>query len=140
MPFRMDGDHRDAFDAVLPAIAKFKKVFRRDLSPDFVAELYVARELDLTLPDRRNEPGADATDPAGRRYEIKYRSPSTLNVDINSFEFDYLVLVNVDEQYALTGMWVLSVMKAKTIFKFRPNFRKHQATQPQVKREATRIR
>ena len=140
MAIKLDQANRGAFEAVLPAIAAFKKAFRRDLSPDFIAELFVARELNLVLPDRPNEPGADAMDSAGRRYEIKYRSASTLNVDLNSFDFEQLVLVNLDDDYGLLGMWTLSVEQAKSLFTFREKFRKYQATQEKVKREATKIR
>jgi len=136
----MDEDHRDAFDAVLPAIARFRRVFGRDISPDFVAELYAARELDLCLPDRGSEPGADATDPGGHRYQVKYRSTSTKNVDLSNFEFEYLILINLSKQYVLTGMWCLPVGKARAIFKYQSRFRKYQVTQQKVKREASRIR
>jgi hypothetical protein len=136
----MDEDRRDALDAVLPAIARFRRIFGQEITPAFVAELIAARELDLSLPDRLNEPGADAVDPAGQRYQIKYRSASTLNVDLNTFDFDHLVLVNMDDHYTVTGMWLLPVDRAKEIFSFRPKFRKYQTTQQKLKREATRIR
>ena len=140
MPIRFNQDRLDTFDAVLPAITRFRVVFGRDLSPNFLAELYVARELNLELPDRPNEPGPDATDERGQKYEIKYRSPSTLNIDLNSFNFDQLILVNLAEDYHLIGMWRMPVEKAKAIFTFREKYHKYQATQAKVKREAIRIR
>jgi hypothetical protein len=139
VPYGMDEDRREALDAILPAMAKFKRVFGRDPTPSFVAELIAARHFGLTLPDRVNEPGADATDPNGLRYQIKHRSPTTLNVDVNNFAFDRLVLVNIDDQYNVTGMWVLGVERAKEMFTFRAKFRKYQATQQGVKRAASRI-
>lgn len=101
MPIKLDHTNQAAFEAVLPAIAAFKRSFKRDLSPGFVAELYAARELNLALADGANESGADGTDSAGCRYEIKLRTASTLNVDLNGFNFDELVLVNLDDEYQL---------------------------------------
>jgi hypothetical protein len=140
LTIRLDQSRRQAFEEVLPAIAAFKKAFGRDISVDFIAELYAARELDLELPDGPNQAGADATDGLGKRYQIKCRHPSTLNVDLNSFAFEYLVLVNLDDAYMLTGMWSLPVERAKMVFTFREKFRKYQATQERLKREATKVR
>lgn len=139
MAIVLDQDRLEAFRKILPAIAEFKKAFGRDISPDFIAELYAACEFGLELPDTKNEPGADAVDPHGVRYQIKYRSSNTLNVDLNSFDFDYLVLVNLDEHYHLLGMWRLPVEKARTLFTFREKFRKYQATQDRVKDMADRV-
>ncbi len=140
MPIRFDLDKKAVFDSIIPAIASFKAVFGRDISPDFLAELYVARELDLELPDESNKPGADAISFNGERYEIKYRSTSTLNVDVNNFDFDNLVLVNLDKDYHLIGLWLLPVDKARKIFVFREKFRKYQATQEKVKLMSTRLK
>jgi len=140
MPIRFDQNKIDALEAILPAITRFRAAFGRDLSTDFLAELYAARELNLELPDRSNEPGSDAIDDRGRKYEIKYRSLTTLNVDLNSFDFDYLILVNLAEDYRLIGMWQLPVERAKTVFSFREKYRKYQATQERVKSVAIRIR
>lgn len=136
----MDKERLAAFEAVLPAISAFKRAFGRDLSADFVAELYAAREFDLELPSRRNEPGFDAVDGNGRRYQVKFRSPGTQNVDANSFDFDYMVLVNLDDDYALTGLWRMDRTAAEGIFVHRPDYRKWQATQARFKQTAERIR
>jgi len=127
-----------AFDAVLPALSAFKRAFGRDVAPDFLAELYVAKEFKLQLSDRKNEPGADATDEQGRRYQIKYRSPSTQNVDINNFDFDYIVLVNLGDDYGLAGLWRLTVEQVRAISSSRPDFGKFQITQARFKSEAVR--
>ena len=140
MSIRFDQEKSEVFDTILPVIARFKKEFGRDLSTDFIAELYAARELNLELPDRSNEPGSDAKDDSGQRYEIKYRNTRTINVDLNGFDFDYLILVNLSEDYYLVGMWRTPVDRAKSIFTFRKNFRKYQATQEKVKCESIRIR
>ena len=129
-----------AFEAVLPAISAFKRAFGRDLGADFVAELYAAREFSLELPSRRNEPGADAVDADGLRYQVKFRSPGTLNVDVNNFDFDFIVLVNVDDDYALAGLWRMDRATAEGLFVHRPNYRKWQATQVRFKKAAARIR
>lgn len=140
MSIRFDQELSDAFDEVLPAITKFKAAFGRDISADFLAELYVARKLNLELPDKSNQPGADAIDSKRQKYEIKYRSPNTNNVDLNSFNFDYLILVNLSNDYGLIGMWELPVATAKSLFKYREDFRKYQTTQAIVKRNSKRIK
>lgn len=136
----MDKDRLAAFEAVLPAISAFKRTFGRDIAPDFIAELYVARELDLELAARRNEPGADAVDATGQRYQVKCRSASTLNVDLNNFDFNFVVLVNLDDDYRLAGIWRMDLTKAQTVFVHRPVYRKWQATQTRFKAAAERVR
>lgn len=54
---RLPNNHDIALADALPAITAFRKAYGRDATPDFIAELYVAREFDLKLPTRRNEPG-----------------------------------------------------------------------------------
>lgn len=137
---KFDQVQLDAFSAILPAISAFKRAFGRDLSADFLAELYVARELGLILPDRCNQPGCDAVDSTGIRYQIKHRSVSTLNVDVNNFDFDHIVLVNMDDEYQLIGMWRLPVERARALFVHREKYRKFQLTQEGFKRQAVRIR
>ena len=140
MPIRFDPQRTQVFVKVLPAIAEFKKAFGRDIKPDFIAELYIARELGLEIPDKQTEMGYDAIGPDGKRYQTKHRSIKTLNVDLNNFNFDVLVLVNLDDEYQLTGMWSITDTQAKSVFKKREKFRKYQATQDQVKAIAKRIR
>lgn len=41
------------------------------------------------------------------RYQIKFRSVGTLNVDLNNFDFDFLVLVNLDDDLSLAGLWLI---------------------------------
>ena len=84
------------------------------------------------------EPGYDALGPRGERYEVKYRSAGTLNVDVNSF--DYLVFENLDDDYRLLGMWRISVAQASKLFTWREGFKRYQATQSKVKRVAERVR
>ena len=124
---------------MLPAISAFRRAFGRDVSVDFIAELYAAREFNLTLPDRRNEPGFDALDTTGRRYQVKFRSSGTQNVDINGFDFDFIVLVNLDENYELAGLWRMDNATAKGLFTHRPEYRKWQTTQKHFKNAAERI-
>ncbi len=113
-------------------MASFKAAFGRALSGDVVAELYTAEKLSLKVMGL-NQPGYDALGPNNERYQIKYRSAQTQNVDLNSFDFDYLVLVNLDEDYSLTGMWRISRAQAREIFVERPDLHKYQATQKKVK-------
>ena len=79
------------------------------------------------------EPGFDLVSNEGTRYQVKVRTPSTLNVDVNNFDFDYLILVNLSDDYRMTGIWRLGVDKARSLFTHREKFRKHQATQKAVK-------
>jgi len=129
----MDIEKLEAFRKAVSAMAKFKEIFGRDLTPSFIAELYAADKLNLDISPTKNEAGFDAIDSLGKRYQIKYRYPETLNVDVNNFDFDYVVLVNVDDKYVLNGMWLATKEQAKEIFTWRKKFRKYQATQEKFK-------
>ena len=130
---RIGKHERETLENAIYAMAKFKEVFGRDLEPSFVAELYAFNKLGLEICDTRNELGFDAIDNKGRRYQIKYRSPGTPNVDINNFNFDYVVLVNVDDKFLVSGMWLATIGQAKEIFTLREKFRKNQVTQKKLK-------
>ena len=101
------------FKEAVKAMAEFRKAFNRDLEPSFIAELYAAEKLELEIFPSKTMPGYDALDKAGKRYQIKYRSPMTQNVDINNYDFDLLILINLDENYRLCGIWRISVDQAK---------------------------
>lgn len=88
------------------------------------------------LPDK--EPGYNAISRSGERYQVVYRSTSTLNVDVTDFGFDYLLLVNLNDADQLDGVWRLPVETAKVVFVERPRFGKFQATQAKVKAAADR--
>jgi hypothetical protein len=133
-----DREYR-VFEDALRVMAEFSETFGRPLEPSFVAELHVASRLRLKICDEVNRPGYDALDADGRRYQIKYRSVTTANVDVNNFEFDELVLVNLGNDYRLKGMWRMTVDQARTIFVRRDDFRKYQATQKKFKKTAERI-
>lgn len=137
MPIILDQKHLEALEKAIAAMAEFRCTFGRDLKPDFVAELYAARELGLVVSDSPNEPGYDAIGSDGKRYEIKYRNAQ--NVDVNNFNFDYLILVNLDDDYRLTGMWQIPSDEARKIFQYRENFNKYQATQNKLKAHAQKI-
>ena len=124
---------RTAIRNALEALVQFKREFNRDLSASLLAELYVALELDLVPASGLNQQGYDLISADGKRYQVKQRGYGVLNVDVNNFEFDYLVLVNLTDDYRVDGMWRLSVEKARTLFVRRENFRKYQATQKSVK-------
>lgn len=132
MEIIVDQFHKQTFVKSIRAMADFKAAFGRGLSGEFVAELYAAEELGLKVVGL-NQSGYDALGSSGERYQVKFRSTGTQNVDINNFEFDYLVLVNLDDDYQLTGMWRISVAQAREIFTERLKFRKYQTTQTKVK-------
>jgi hypothetical protein len=137
--YGLDRRQKSALQDALDAMTYFSKVFGRSLDKSVVAELLVADSLGLKIVDEVNRPGFDAVDQDQRRYQIKYRAESTLNVDVNNFDFDYLILVNLDSDFQPVGMWKLSVARAKDLFVYRRKFRKHQATQTEVKRNSQRI-
>lgn len=135
----MNEEKAKVLEAAVAAMANFRKTFGRDLTLSFVAELYAARQLGLELCHAVNEPGFDAVDAQGKRYQIKYRSPRTLNMEVNNFDFDYLVLVNVDDNCVLSGMWLATTSQANEIFAQREKFRKSQVTQQKFKTTAKQI-
>lgn len=70
---------------------------------------------------------------------MKVRAPATQNVDVNNFNFDYSVLVNLSDDFGTKRMWRLDVEAARSLFKYRENFRKYQATQAAVKKAAQQL-
>ena len=88
--------------------------------------------------DGANHPGYDAVDTQGLRYQIKNRAAQ--NVDINNFDFDFLILVNLDDVYRVRGMWKLTCEQAQAIFVWREKYHKYQTTQDSVKKIAIKIR
>jgi hypothetical protein len=131
----MDAKHA-AIRAAVKALVEFKREYNRDLTVSLLAELYVALELDLLPASLSNQQGFDLTGADGKRYQVKQRGCDVLNVDVNNFDFDYLALVNLADDYSIRGMWKLPVEKARALFVHREKFRKHQATQKAVKQNA----
>ncbi|MBZ5636901.1 MAG: hypothetical protein LAO55_27575 [Acidobacteriia bacterium] len=125
---------RDAIRNAVQALVQFKREFKRDLTASLLAELYVAMELDLLPATISNQQGFDLIGGDGKRYQVKHRGCDVLNVDVNNFDFDYLVLVNLAEDYRVEGMWMLPVENARALFVHREKFRKFQATQKCVKK------
>ena len=130
---------RETIRIAVEALVRFKREFDRDLTPSVLAELYVARELDLAPAELCNHPGYDLLGSDGKRYQVKQRGEDVLNVDVNNFDFDYLMLVNLHEDYSLKGMWRLRRAEAQKLFVFREKFRKYQATQKSVKANANTV-
>ena len=100
------------------ALVRFKREFNRDLTPSVLAELYVARELDLAPAELCNHPGYDLLGSDGKRYQVKQRSEEVLNVDVKNFDFDYFMFVNVGDDHALKGLWRRPVADAQKLFVF----------------------
>jgi hypothetical protein len=103
-PASCDDPQRDAIRSAVEALVAFKRVFNRDLTPSILAELYVALELGLAPTQLCNQSGFDLMSCDGVRYQVKHRHADVLNVDLNNFDFDYLVLVNMGDDYSLNGM------------------------------------
>ena len=55
---------------------------------------------------------------------MKGRDATVQNVDINDFDFDYLVLVNLADDYRPLGMWKLSVDQARQLAADRGKYNK----------------
>jgi hypothetical protein len=136
----MDVERLRAFERALTAMAEFKQVFGRSLDSAFIAELYAEKELDLKLCSGINTKGYDLHGPNGERYQIKFRNAQTRHVDCNNFDFDYLVLVNLDDKYQLIGMWRITSAQAQKVFTQRENYNKYQARQADIKAIAERVR
>lgn len=137
---KLDEEKLMIFKNAIAAMAEFRRVFHKDLQPSFIAEIYAAEELGLKINLNITEPGFDAIDSSGKRYQIKYRSLRTQNADFNNFDFDYLILVNLDDHYRLIGMWRITADQARKIFAWRKKYLKYQATQTKVKNNAERVR
>ena len=125
----------DIFGKTLSIMAEFKKGFGRNLGADIIAEIYVAKELDLDFPNEVNKPGYDLYAENGAQYQVKYREKDTLNVDTNNFDFDFLVVVNLDNNFNLDGMWIMAESQAKAIFSKREKYNKFQVTQKKFAEE-----
>ena len=125
---------RAAIRNAVQALVQFKREFNRDLTASLLAELYVALELDLLPASASNQQGFDLIGADSKRYQVKQRACDVLNVDVNNFDFDDLVLVNLTDDYRVNGMWRLPVEKARALFVHREKFRKYQATQKCVKK------
>ena len=130
---QLDGETSRVFENTISAMVEFKRVFGKHAQPATLGELYAAKELGLEVNPNSTQPGFDAIDIMGKRYEVKERSLATRNVDVNNFDFDYIVLVNLDDKYQLAGMWRATVTQAKEIFTRRGKFRKYQVTQKKFK-------
>jgi hypothetical protein len=99
------------------AMVAFRKTFGCELRLENLAEVYVASHLGLTLV-HGNNPGFDAQAPTGERYQIKYRAKGNV-IDFNSFNFDYLALVTVNDVYDLTGIYRITRQQAEGASKHR---------------------
>lgn len=136
VPYSLTESQKEAIAMAVQAFVRFKREFNRDLTPSMLAEMYVALRLDLTPEQLCNRQGFDLMSSDGKRYQVKQRGANVQNVDVNNFDFDYLVLVNMGDDYSLAGMWCLPVETARKLFVFREKFREYQATQKSVKANA----
>jgi len=135
----MDSELSSALTLAADALFNFRAQFGVELSFSRLCEIYVAVQLELPMPNRGNTRGFDLRSIDGTRYQVKGRDATTLNVDINNFDFDYLVLVNLSEDFRPSGMWKLSAVKLKTLCAARGDFRKFQLTQKAFKQDAIPI-
>ncbi len=134
---------RDILKDVRHIMVNFHQAFNRPLNRAFLAEIYVAEELKLSLCEDINHPGYDAIDNDDKKYQIKFRGARTLNIDVTKLDFDFLILVNLNEDNELSGMWCESIEGSKRLLKPRKdkggNIKKYQVTQKIFKTGAKRI-
>jgi hypothetical protein len=128
----------EAVREIVQSAAKFRRAFSKGFTEALLAEFYAAQHLHLSLCEG-NAQGYDAVGPAGERYQVKFRSVGTLNVDVNNFDFDFLVLVNLDDDLSLAGLWLIGQDEIRSTFAHRPDFRKFQITQSKLKGMATKV-
>jgi hypothetical protein len=129
---KLSEQHAQAVEAIISPAAQFRRAFGAPFSEDLLAEVYVAQRLGLEICFGNNQ-GFDAVAPDGQRYQIKRRSVTTLNVDVNNFDFDHLVLVNLGDDLKPSGIWIVSREEVEALFAHRINFRKFQITQSKLK-------
>jgi len=117
-------------------MAAFRRAFDRPLCAENLAEMYAADQLGLKLvpPFTKSH---DAVAPNGERYEIKYRA--AMNIDIRYFDFEHLVLVNMDDDYRVTAMYRATKEQVESIAVERKKYSKWQIRQEQFIRIAERI-
>lgn len=125
--------HIDLLTQASAVMTEFKRIFGKSLSADVIAEIYAAQRFGLKLCDEQNQIGYDAISPEGIRYQVKRRAVGTQNVDIRNFEFDYLILINLDDRYQLQGMWRITVAQTQAISIYQEKYLKYQTTQKQIK-------
>lgn len=135
----MDSDKPQPLRQAADAMSSFKIKFGIELSFSNLCEIYVALLLELPMPSRGNTKGFDLLSKEGTRYQVKGRDATVLNVDINNFDFDYIVLVNLSPDYRPAGMWKLSVGRIRSLCADRVKFRKFQLTQKAFKQAAEPI-
>ena len=132
----MDSEVCDALRCSADALCTFRTKFGVELSFSNLCEIYVALELGLPMPSKGNTRGFDLRSSDGTRYQVKGRDASVLNVDINNFDFDYIVLVNLTDDYRPLGMWKLRVDQARELAADRGKYNKFQLTQKAFKQAA----
>jgi hypothetical protein len=99
-----------------------------------LAERAAAEHLNLTLQTKSN-PGYDAVDEAGQRYEIKSRRVTAVNRsrqlgqlrNLEQRPFDFLVAVIYDEDVQLTELWKIPVDHVLACSTYRPRVNAHVA-------------
>jgi hypothetical protein len=84
---------RDLIETAVGVLADLKREFGRDLTASLLVELHIALEPHLRLLGKIDQPGFELVGRNGKLYQLNQRDPKTLNVDLNSFDFDCLILM-----------------------------------------------
>ena len=93
-------------DAAMSGLLELKAVRTRNLPVGDIAELLVSACLDLTLAETI-QPGFDATDSSGTRYQIKgIKSPGRLRSSPirQPYDFEFVIVVIFDHGYTVRSV------------------------------------
>jgi hypothetical protein len=125
-----------AMSLAVQAIVAVKREFGKDLTPDMIPELHAALALELLPTPVPYEAELGLQDENGKRYLVKACTANARRVDVYTWDFDYLVLVNLADDYTLQGMWRLPIQRAAPLFTRRADHPRSRALQSKLKANA----
>ena len=106
-------EYKDMIRKIRDVALEFRKRYGRNLATGFLGELYACEVLGLKLVENPIQKGYDAEDEDGKRYQIKTRcsikgskvNPKGRIGKFRRLDFDYALLVLLDDKYDLRGIW-----------------------------------
>jgi len=109
--------YKDMIQKIKDVALECRKKYGRNLATGFLGELYACEILGLKLVENPIQKGYDAEDKDGKRYQIKTRC-SIRGSEVNprgrigkfrDLDFDYALLVLLNDKYELRGIWQIEV-------------------------------
>ena len=105
--------YKDMIQKIRDVALEFRKRYGRNLATGFLGELYACEVLGLKLVENPIQKGYDAEDNDGKRYQITTRcsikgskvNPRGRIGKFRDLNFDYALLVLLDDKYELRGIW-----------------------------------